>query len=389
MTARRRRAALLAIAVVLVGACGWMLGDRIPPTASARATVQARPPDTMAGRTPAARRARRGAIVAAAADRETAEDTAQAHCMDDRRWQLQQRRAQLGAADSPDTVIEAAMLAQRSLDPAAHTAAARELQAGSQRWPENIELAWFNAHGCESDASCEEAWRNLASLEPDNAAVWLIALAAASRRHDARAYKEALRRAGAARVYQPHHGLVFLHARAALAALPVPDSCRTPQQLASLQRELGRAPTAADWADLEAGAMEAAMGGATYGGLKACQASANPRGGDRQDCVAVLSLIATGNTLVDQQFALHMLLKLDPGAPGDGRDLRERYRQLAWLIEQTRIQRQMPAGYPAQLWMQGEVATLQARAIAEGRWPPPADWLPADAESRALIRGMH
>jgi hypothetical protein len=391
MSARRRRVAMLVVAAAVVGVACWSLGDRASIALAARATTPSHSVVVATAHVPAAGRPQQApSDPATDAVADTVVGTAQAYCMDDRRRQLQQRRAQLGVPGSPDTVVEDAVLTwQASPGMPAQQEAARALIAGSRRWPTNIELAWFSALGCVTDADCKDAWRHLASLEPDNAAVWMMAMATARRTHDAPAYEQALRRAGAARVYQPHHGLVFLHARAALAGLAVPDRCRTPEQLAAMRRDLGRTPTAADWADLEAGALEAAMGGPGYSELKACRASAHPAGSDRQDCIALLSLIATGNTLVDQKLALHMLLELAPESPEGDRDLRERYRQLAWLIEQTRIPRQMPAGYPAQLWMQGEVATLQARAIAEGRWPPPADWLPADAESCALIRGVH
>ena len=374
MSARRKSIAILAIATVLALACWWLV-DR-------HAVAGHAPPAQHAQRSspavadPAAARTSIRASNIAAPDPDPDAAARQSDCMHDRRAQLQHRRAQLGSPATPDAAIEYAFLTSLSAPDMAPGETARELTAASERWPANVELAWLAAHHCPR-AACASAWRHLAALEPDNAAVWLMAMADTTRAHDQAGYEQALQRAGAARVYDPHDGLVFLHARAVLAALPVPERCRTPGQLASLRQELGRTPTADDWADLESVNTEAALGGADHGGLQGCRATAQPSGTRRQDCIALLSLVASGRTLGDQALALHMLLALEPDAAGTSQ-LRERYRRVRWLIRQTRLARGIPPGALIQQWTQGEVATLQARAIAEGRWPPPADWLPDD-----------
>lgn len=387
MSARHRRVAILMIAAVLAGAYG-ALGDGAIPTGVAHAAGSPQLRRVTAPRTAPAGTSRQAPNIAVD-NQEPGIDPQQARCMDDWRQQLRQRREALASPTTADMAIEHALLTMElSFQPqyAGRGDTERELTTARMRWPDNVELAWLGAQQCTTEAACQAAWQHLASLEPDNAEVWLMAMAAAAQKHDEAAYEEALRAGAASHVYDPHHGLVFLHARAAMAGLPVPDSCQTPAQIASLRRELGRQPTAADWMDVDAVTMEGVASSEPFGGLRSCRASSHPSGVHREDCIALLSLVATGDTLLDRKLALHMLVDLNPGGV-DGVQLRERYRRVSWLVQQTWFRQTIPEGEIARQWTQGEAATVLARAIAEGRWPPPAGWHPDDAAALRVL--MH
>jgi len=66
--------------------------------------------------------------------------------------------------------------------------------------------------------------------------------------------------------------------------------------------------------------------------------------------------------------------------------LRERYRQLRWLMTLAAPQ-PMPEKHFLRIYSDGEVAMLQSIAMERHQWPPPPGWLPDDPKSRALITG--
>ena len=69
------------------------------------------------------------------------------------------------------------------------------------------------------------------------------------------------------------------------------------------------------------------------------------------------------------------------------RELRERYRQLRWLMTQSMPDAgPIPSRYIVRKWSQGEVVALTKLAIDRHQWPPPADWLPNDG-GRYVITG--
>jgi hypothetical protein len=378
----KRQIAPWVIAVLLAMACG-SLTERVTATHLAPAiTASAWKP--AAQRRVTALRPLRPAPGVEDSDVEPLVEAQQLRCADAWRARLRRRRGQMGVPRTPDDAFEHALLTMR-LSLSAPEDARREVTAARQRWPASVELAWLAAIHCSEGAQCTAAWRHLAFLEPDNAAVWLLAMGTALRKHDRPGYQEALQRAAAARIFEPHHGMVFLHARAAIASLPMPASCLTPRALASMQKNFGRPPTAADWADFDAVNAEFAYGTTPgYGALKPCGARSHPSGTVRHDCIALLSLIATGNTLFDQKLAWHMLLDLSPGG-ADGVRYRERWRQVSWLTQEMWLHQGIPAGEITRQWTQGEVATVLARAMAEGHWPPPPGWEPDDA---AVVRAL-
>jgi hypothetical protein len=316
----------------------------------------------------------------------------QTRCQQERIRQLRLERERLRNPQTPDQAIDHAllvwMLSLRSPhgdaddDPAGH-----ELRVARRHWPDSMELAWWSMRTCAESLGCDRdgEWQHLASLDPGNAAVWMLAMEMASRRHDDAAYAQALHRAARAKFYDPRTGTVFLHAQPLLTSLPRPAGCQHPDTIAQLTEMLGHAPDASDFAAVEASSVEFAFGQpAAFGSLSGCGPEAPAMSvARRRDCIALLSRIAAGDTLLEQYIALRYLIPLAGDGP-EGMALRERYRRLRWLW--TQIPRtDLPADYFTRLWVDGEVAILRAAAIAQHRWPPPSGWLPDDERSRALI----
>ena len=301
--------------------------------------------------------------------------------------QIRRRREQLQFPRTADEAIERALLGQFAgvRQNAGFAAVGDEFRAARQRWPNSLDLAWFSQRSCMESTGCDrdEALRHLLRLDSDNAAVWMLVMEAARRHHDEAGVEHALQRAAHAKFYDSRMGTTYLHFRPALGALAPSARCLE-VQTRQLEDTLGRTPNAGDWADVMALAMEMAAGMPAFGALSYCDERARPLSASRRkDCMALLSRIADGDTLLEQNLALKRLVLLAGDAPGSG-ELRERYRQLRWLTARPMPSKLPPDFFP-QLWTDGELAMLRKRAIAEGRWPPPRDWLPPDAQGRALI----
>lgn len=321
-------------------------------------------------------------------------DPRQARCNQHRTRQLRLARERLRSPATPEQAIDHVLLTQMlslwglPADSAANArAAGLELLAARRRWPDNLELAWSSMRYCSQSLGCdrEAEWNHLAALDPDNAAVWMLAMDMASQRHDDKAHRQALHRAAGAKFYDSRAGTTFLHARPLLASLERPDRCEGQDTLAQLAELIGHAPSASDWADVEASNLELAFGIPELSSLSACGPQAPAMDAQRRrDCMALLSRIAAaGDTVIEQYVALRFLIPLAGDGP-EGIALRERYRRLRWLWTQV-PRTHMPADYFSRLWADGEVAMLTEAAIAQHRWPPPPDWLPDDERSRMLI----
>ncbi|MDQ3057724.1 MAG: hypothetical protein M3Q96_08360, partial [Pseudomonadota bacterium] len=156
--------------------------------------------------------------------------------------------------DSPDKAITHAfvtlLLSSASSNPDPGAAAAQEFRAARERWPENLELAWFNIQHCVEARGCNRNadWRHLQRLDPENAAVWMLAMQAAIQRKDDVGFEQALQRAADARAYDPRHGTTFLHVRQVLLSFPMPASCQHADTAAELEKTFGRPARAIDWA---------------------------------------------------------------------------------------------------------------------------------------------
>jgi hypothetical protein len=262
-----------------------------------------------------------------------------------------------------------------------------EWQAARRRWPHDPDIAWHAAGSCSARYGCdeEEALQHLLSLEQDNAAAWLYATVAWSR-HDKEAYDAALARAAASPHYAPRIGSVFLRLQPLLAAVPVADECVRADDAADLAKSLGHAPTADDWASVEALSLEFAFNTFTsYSAFSGCHLPAGRPlpARRRSDCIAALSWLGNGDTLVERNIALPLLIQLVGGTP-EGMAYRERYRRLLYLW--LAVPRSgLLAGDPMQILDAGEIEMLRRSAIAQHRWPPPDDWLPESRRHRMLV----
>ncbi len=296
-------------------------------------------------------------------------------------------RDRLDPARSPDEALAHLLLASFDSLPTdvSRLAQASALQAAVRRWPDDLDLAWFAVRACGSKLRCDRdaAIERLVEIDPDNSAAWLEAMGHAKDRGDEVAYEAALAHAAQAKFHDSRLGSVFVAIQPVLARLPPTSSCRARDER-WLRQELGRPPTADDWADIEAHALELATALPGYRTLEGCK----ERGGAldpvrRRHCIALLSRIVDGDTLLEQGIGFAYLIPLQTDAAESAR-LRERYRHLQWLY--PTIDR--PAridGFIRRMWTEGEVAVLQAEAERLGRWPPPANWLPEQERARSLI----
>lgn len=398
-----RRIAAIAIvaALALVAWRLWPDGGGPDATAQARAAATASdrgPAPAMPGPSPSRSRAAAPLSDATqgAFERIAAADD-DAACAKASRGRLQAIRSALDPARSAEDAFAHAVLGELLALGASGPGAPDALQRAAQdatawqrlarRWPGDLDIAWRAATTCSPRLGCDEdaALRHLLAAESDNAAAWLLAMRAAWNRGDPVAYDAALARAAASPRYAPRTGSVFLRLQPLLAAAPLPSTCIRADGAAALSASLGRAATAEDWAGVEALSMEFAFGNAfDYGSLSGCAPSGTDMPARRRgDCIAVLSWLADGDTLVERHIALPLLVRLGGDTP-QGRTWRERYRQLLYLRQQVPPRGLLP-GEPARLLAIGEVEALRQQAIAQGAWPPPADWLPADPRQRMLV----
>lgn len=262
-----------------------------------------------------------------------------------------------------------------------------EWQAARRRWPRDIDIAWQAAHRCTEKFGCDEgeALDHLLEADPDNAAGWWLAMGVAWNRKDGLAYDDALAHAASAHGSDPRTGSVFLALRPLLAHAPMQRGCVRADDTAELSKVLGRAPTDADWASVEAWSYELAGNSiVSYSAFSGCREREAGRLSTRrrENCIAALSVLAGGDTLIEQSVALPLLIQLE-GNTADGLAYRERYRRMLYLrLVAT------PAVMPGEvldLLSVGEVEAMRRAAIARHRWPPPDGWLPASARLRTLI----
>lgn len=379
---------ILSVSVLLAVCWRWLHSRPSEPPTATRAPVaasQAAPATVTASPVPRHTSSYRDDPVA----HEPGPDPEQVRCQQQRRRQLLQLSEQLQPQASPDDAIAHALLSGLTRDMAEiqpdPDAVGREFRAASRRWPQNLDLAWYALQRCSQELGCDRAakWQHLRTLDGDNAVVWMWAMQEARQRHDTAAWALALHRAASSKIYDSRNGTAFLRVRPLLAALPMPDACMNTPNLAEMQALLGRPITSEDFADVEASAMESTSSMVGYAGLTPCRDSPSLSTASRQDCRALLAHIADGDTLVEQSLALSLQIQLIGDGPGHAQ-WRERYRRLRWLYSLMADAPSTP-GFASRIWADGEVATLRDYAIAQGKWPPPPDWLPDSAREHSLI----
>lgn len=376
---------LIALALLAVVAWKWQATSRSERAHAAQAVAM--PPPATRSLPPSPR----VALHAGGATNRDDDDSAESVCSRDYKRNLRDFREQLGPARNADEAFDRAMLDVFAGSGGTHAFKEyqRELAAAQQRWPDDLELSWLGYAYCRDGCDRDAQLRHLLEVDPDNAAAWMAAMAAAQSNHDEQGLAHALQRAANAKIYDSRMGVVFLHARSVLAHAPVPGSCVTAQALAGLRGSVGREPTNDDRLDIMSFAVESAIASPALSGIARCATRATtPPLPDVQQkqCMTLLSRVAQADTLLEQQIATGWLLGLESD-PARLARLRERYRELQWLQKAT-FGRTTPEHYATRVWSQGEVATMQALAMERGLWPPPPDWLPDDPQIRARITGQ-
>ena len=380
-----QRIALVAlVAVVLVGALAWWQARTAEPRAQATRATSALDATTPAVPS-AGKRAPQVPVAAAMAAREQCksalfggviERTRQLAGRDDAASQLAYALTADMTGPSPKSEQEISRLMavkQRAF------ARARQLD------PAHTDIAWLAAENCLNGPECAAAQEAALQAEPDNAAVWLRAMTRAHARNDDAALEQAFKRAAAAPRYDSHRGSTVVAVMDGYAGLPMPAACMDTDVQALVREEmpgggpfhasmfiekmaLGREFMSMTYANALRTLCEAADGGALPSGRQA-------------DCVRIYSAIASGPSMVEQQMALSKLVELTADAP-EGAAHRERYRQLQWLTQEKRKHSKLLDHVAMGA---SEVETFQTALAKAGRWPPPADWLPAGERARSLI----
>lgn len=386
MPTTRRRIARAAAALVLAGAVALSAWQAMRRTEATAARAQ---PASAAGATPSATRTNDGAPAITSSQPQagtTSGDPADARCHRARRGAMQAMRDRLRAAASPEDVALRLLLAPLSPGDDRPEEAWREAQAAVQRWPDSVELAWIAWDRCDPAAGCDRsaASAHLQRVDGDNLFAWLPALAEAHRQGDQAAYSQALRRAADAEFSDSRMGTAFLRLRPALASIPLDPQCRNAPGIRAMAATLGRPVDARVVADMEAMAIDTALATPALSGLAGCHAMDGPLPAPMQsDCRRMLSLLATGDTFLERNAALPLLVALAPDAVTRAQ-WQDAYRRLQWL---QRLAPEMPRidGVLWRQWAEGEVAMMQAHARDTGRWPPPDHWMPDDARSREVL----
>ena len=311
-----------------------------------------------------------------------------AQCARERRAQYEALYRSIDPQASPDAAaLRALLVPTLGLGPAASLIAERELTAASDRWPKDIELAWLAYERCGGTSGCNPQVRlaHLQDADGDNMFAWLPSLTQASHDGDNKELAQALSLAARAPLYDSRTGTIALRLRPALQALPLPEVCMTSPGLLELARTTGRTADAMLHADMQSMAMEHAFATPGFQGLlRSCRPSMTPTPGKiLENCRRVLSRVAEGDTLLEQLVALPTLIDLAPDQ-ASRETWRERYRRLRWL--QT-FGEEIGSidGFLWRTFSEGEIAVLEQHARDTGRWPPPADWVPDDERSRAVL----
>ena len=259
--------------------------------------------------------------------------------------------------------------------------------------PDDPDVLWLVASQCGGGGECLAVQQALLAAEPANAAVWLREMGWARMRGDPAASQTAFQHAAAASGYDTHRSATDAMMRHGYAEVPMPAVCLHPDvpKAAALWRTQTGMPAPVG----ELGVLDHALGLANMNKMMAVPAYIDIRQqcGPTTDhpmlpekyaaCRRVMTWMADGETLIELAVSLDAMVRLTADAP-DAAQWRERYRQNRWLVQQ-----QSDIAFHALLrpedYADGEVPALQAMLEAVDRWPPPADWLPEDEDSRSLI----
>lgn len=249
--------------------------------------------------------------------------------------------------------------------------------------PDNPDARRLAALNCGAGQHCIGIEQAQQEAEPENAVTWLVAMEMAKKRGDDAGIAEAFANAAQASHYDRHGGSAQLAVQDAYADMPLPASCRHPGVARATQAMRGMMPGVMHEPG-EASLMLANMA-ETWMQPTAMALSAycvQPPEDRVAQCRHVYGLMAAGGrSLLEQSIALSGMVRTTHGMP-EAAQWRERYRQWHWMM-----QRYMdgPMGLAPEAYATNEVAAVRDALQAQGKWPPPADWLPDDETARSLI----
>ena len=263
--------------------------------------------------------------------------------------------------------------------------------------PDDTDVLWQAATRCGDGSDCRAVQRALLAAEPDNMAVWLHEMAWARTRGDAEASRIAFERAAAATRYDIHAGATHEAMLQGYAGLAMPASCE--RQEVRVANAYMRDLTGVPANTVETGMLDQALASAAVNAsvsfppyspiVQPCTPALNAAMTPalRESCKRIHTRLADGDTIMDQIFASKIMLQLTADSP-ESTEWRERYRRSRWLMEHQ-LDPEILSQHRIEDYADGEVPRMQATLQAAGRWPPPADWLPADENDRSLILTGH
>lgn len=259
------------------------------------------------------------------------------------------------------------------------------LADAARRAPDDAAVAWMEATACPDTArhcSRDGAMQRLIRLEPDNAAVWLLAAEWAAAAGDTAALEEYLAQAARARRYDQHYGEGPNALLRALERVRIPP--RSPEQEQAIRAVLDLSPREV-LSDDDVRTVWASMADAAWlpsfsGVARACHPDTTSQ---RDTCIGAYTVMADGDTMAARAIALARLVQLTQGTASSA-PWRERFRRYLWLLDKGQ-----PEPLPTYLrawWAQGEAPAREAWWAAQGQ-AVPADWLPENPRYRALVLG--
>lgn len=259
------------------------------------------------------------------------------------------------------------------------------LALAAEMAPDDVEIAWLEATRCPAEATACDAGgaiERLQRLEPDNAAVWLLA-GDRTGRGDEAAFDRYLRRAAQASTYDTHFGVAERMLEAQMATLPLPARSREVDAYLRARAGFGPGPRLDDReVRLMLAAGQSWIDMPPFARLHdACRMPQPP--GRIATCRSVLTRMADGNSAFPRMIATGLMTEL---ADGTARPAwAERYRVTLWTVMGS-----PPTPGPElqrALFERGDYLAVEEWLRANGRRMPP-DWLPKDPQQRDRILGQ-
>ena len=273
-----------------------------------------------------------------------------------------------------------------TVDPAAWFDTARAVR------PADPLVAWLETTGCmvpRLTCDANAAIARLLQVDGDNAAVQWRAINAALDGGDEIAARTHLRLAAQAGRFQPYAGDLLTLLLESHNAAPLPPMDADTARVVGLIHRLDRPATNADVvAMLSAAQWAAAALPAMAGVMQLC----DPDGRDhdpklRQDCIAFLAKVAADESMVTfPAIALPRLVELTHGPQRAA--WQSQLRDHTWIIEQyaSSLAGGADADFPYRVAADGELEAIRHQMQDSGiPIQPPADWLPRNPRTRALV----